>query len=180
MALKSGHMAHLSVPTATVARVNVFLNSVQSGGGSLYGYTSPNPRPGTTAAGLLCRMYLGWAKTHPALVQGVNHLAAIGPAADERVRYHMYYNYYATQVMRHFGGQVWTKWNESLREHLVATQEKSGHSAGSWAVPNWEKAAHDTESGGRLYYTSLATMILEVYYRHMPIYTETAADEFSL
>ena len=32
----------------------------------------------------------------------------------------------------------------------------------------------DMEGGtaGRLYYTSLATMTLEVYYRHMPLYHE--------
>ena len=38
-----------------------------------------------------------------------------------------------------------------------------------------------TDKGGRLYCTSLATMILEVYYRHLPIYGKKAAeDEFEL
>jgi hypothetical protein len=36
---------------------------------------------------------------------------------------------------------------------------------------------HGSERGGRLYCTSMATMILEVYYRHMPIYGKQAATE---
>ena len=51
------------------------------------------------------------------------------------------------------------------------------HAKGSWdPVPG----SHNGR-GGRLYFTSMATMILEVYYRHMPIYGEKAAeDEFPL
>ena len=31
--------------------------------------------------------------------------------------------------------------------------------------------------GGRLYCTALATMILEVYYRHMPLYTDLSTKD---
>ena len=42
-------------------------------------------------------------------------------------------------------------------------------------------AGHGARVGGRLYNTALATMILEVYYRHMPIYAQQAAeDDFPL
>ena len=44
----------------------------------------------------------------------------------------MYYNYYATQVLHHWGGRHWEKWNERMRSRLVSTQTKSGHGAGSW------------------------------------------------
>jgi hypothetical protein len=41
---------------------------------------------------------------------------------------------------------------------------------------SWNKRAGAT---GRLYCTLLATMILEVYYRHLPIYgTQSVDDEF--
>ncbi len=182
MALKSGHMGNLSVPNRTVLLVDKFLTSVQSDGGAVYGYMDRSKaRPSTTAAGLLCRMYLGTGKDHPGMARGIENLSKLGPAADERAtRFHMYYNYYATQVLRHYGGEAWEKWNGLLRDFLVKTQQSTGHQAGSWTVPNWEAGAHDTEMGGRLYYTSLATMILEVYYRHMPIYREDAAEEFPL
>jgi len=184
MALKSGHMGHMIVPSTTVRGVSRYLNSVQVDGGSQYGYTGPrNDRPSMTAVGLLSRMYLGWDKENPALQRGVKLLSDHGPAPDEdHTRFHMYYNYYATQVMRHHGGQPWQQWNNVMREMLVRRQSTTGHETGSWDIPNVDSVdPHDTENGGRLYYTSLATMILEVYYRHMPIYGEKVAeDEFPL
>jgi hypothetical protein len=77
----------------------------------------------------------------------------------------MYFNYYATQVMHQWGGEEWTKWNNVMRERLVQTQKKTGHAAGSWDL-----ADPHGGTGGRLYMTCLATMTLEVYYRHLPIY----------
>ena len=29
----------------------------------------------------------------------------------------MYYNYYATQVMRHWEGEEWEKWNKVMRDY---------------------------------------------------------------
>ena len=89
----------------------------------------------------------------------------------------MYYNYYATQVMHHYGGEQWTKWNTQMRDFLVATQSTEGHEYGSWffrGAADMGSGPADMEGGtaGRLYYTSLATMTLEVYYRHMPLYHE--------
>ena len=77
----------------------------------------------------------------------------------------MYFNYYATQVMHHYEAPGWNTWNDQLRDRLVKTQSKYGHERGSWYF-------HDKHSlaGGRLYNTAICTMILEVYYRHMPLY----------
>ena len=55
-------------------------------------------------------------------------------------------------------------------------QSSRGHEAGSW-----DPRGDFTDVGGRLYMTSLAVLTLEVYYRHMPLYTEKSADdEFEL
>jgi hypothetical protein len=54
-----------------------------------------------------------------------------------------------------------------MREILVNSQETQGHQAGSWTP----KDRHD-KTGGRLYVTALATCILEVYYRHLPIFRQ--------
>lgn len=173
MALKSGHMAYLNVPPPTIVGAVKFLDSVQADSGSKYGYTSPGAGQATTAIGLLSRMYLGWKKDNAALQRGVQYLAATGPSKTN-----MYYNYYATQVMRHNEGDEWTKWNKEMRDWLVDTQGKNGHEKGSWFMKGGD---HGAESGGRLYCTSMATMILEVYYRHMPIYAKQASeDEFPL
>jgi len=173
MALKSGHMGYLQVPPATIQGCYKFLDSVAANSGATYGYTTPGAGQATTAVGLLCRMYMGWKKEEPALQRGVDQLAKWGPSKGN-----MYYNYYATQVMRHTGGKRWDVWNKELRDYLVVSQEKgNGHSSGSWTIGS----DHGARSGGRLYTTTLATMILEVYYRHMPIYAKQAAeDEFPL
>jgi hypothetical protein len=173
MALKSGHMGYLQVPPATIQGCYKFLDSVAANSGATYGYTTPGAGQATTAVGLLCRMYMGWKKEEPALQRGVAQLAKWGPSKGN-----MYFNYYATQVMRHTGGKQWDVWNKELRDYLVGSQEKgNGHSSGSWAIGS----DHGARSGGRLYTTTLATMILEVYYRHMPIYAAQAAeDEFPL
>jgi len=168
MALKSGHMAYLHVPPITIQKASRFLDSVQRNDGANYGYTSPGDGPATSAIGLLCRMYLGWPKDHPALERGVRWLAGRGPSKTD-----MYYNYYATQVLRHYEGDLWKNWNNEMRDQLVNSQATQGHEEGSWYVD----AGHQTERGGRLYVTSMATMILEVYYRHMPIYRKQSIEE---
>jgi len=64
-----------------------------------------------------------------------------------------------------------------MRPKLVNTQAKAGPDKGSWYIGG----DHGASSGGRLYCTSMCAMVLEVYYRHMPIYKQDAADdEFQL
>jgi hypothetical protein len=64
-----------------------------------------------------------------------------------------------------------------MRDQLVNTQSKVGLEKGSWYIGG----DHGAKSGGRLYDTSMATMILEVYYRHMPLFKQDAAeDDFPL
>ena len=167
MALKSGHMAYLQVPPVVVKKAAAFLDSVQADGGATYGYTSPGAGKATTAVGLLCRMYLGWKKDEPALARGVKLLGDQGPLND------MYYNYYATQVMRHWEDDAWKKWNAVMRDQLVNSQSKAGHEAGSWFMASDPHCRH----GGRLYCTSMATMVLEVYYRHLPIYAKQSTEQ---
>ncbi|TWT48147.1 hypothetical protein Pla22_51480 [Rubripirellula amarantea] len=171
MALKSGYMGHLSVPPITIQGSVMFLDKVGSNNGAFYGYDKPATafRQGTTAIGLLCRMYTGWDKTHPGIVEGVSNLANAGVKKDD-----LYYNYYAAQVLRQYGGEKWEKYNVELRDWLVGIQSQDSGSKGSWYI---DSKVHGMESGGRLLQTSFATMILEVYYRHMPLYSNSASDE---
>jgi hypothetical protein len=169
MALKSGHMAYLRIPPIVVQKAMHFLDSVAANSGANYGYNKPGSGDATTAIGLLSRMYLGWKKDHPGLARGAKWISDQGPAKSPA---NMYYNYYATQVMRHWEGDEWKKWNESMREWLVNSQVQEGPEAGSWySNSRWGSR------GGRLYYTAMATMILEVYYRHLPIYRQQSTEE---
>ncbi len=159
-------LAGLEVPSETFVRAEGFLDSVQSDDGAVYGYQKPDKAPSPTAVGLLSRMYLGWPRTDSRLARGVAYLEKLGSSRTD-----MYFNYYATQVLHHYEGQGWDAWNTALRDRLVATQSHRGHEHGSWYF-------HDEhgKSGGRLYTTAMCVMILEVYYRHMPLYGKRAVE----
>jgi len=160
MALKSAQMAGLIVPTPTIGLAKRFLDSVQTESGARYGYTNAQPRQSTTAIGLLMRMYTGWGRERPALYRGIQYLVAWGPSQTN-----LYYDFYATQVLHHWGGAEWTAWNQKLRDYLIRTQASTGHESGSWHFPD-EHGDH----GGRLYSTAMAVLTLEVYYRFLPLY----------
>jgi hypothetical protein len=86
----------------------------------------------------------------------------------------MYYYYYATQVLYHFGGEAWEKWNPRMRDALIARQDKGTdqpHQKGSWSPA---RDAHGG-AGGRVMITSLSLLTLEVYYRHRPLCQEPGA-----
>lgn len=176
MALKSGYMGHLSVPPKTIQGSILFLDKVQAKDGAVYGYMQPGQnRPSCTAIGLLCRMYTGWDKNHPGIVNGVKELSRVGVLKKD-----IYYDYYAAQVLRHYGGTQWDKFNVELRDWLVSSQAQEAGAKGSWYFAD-SQSHRGPKEGGRLACTAFATMILEVYYRHMPLYADAAAeDEFPL
>ena len=162
MALKSGQMAELNVPQATLDKAKQWLVIVGGEGDNegRFGYTNNSPNLTMTAEGLLCLQYLGGERNDPRLVAGSRVLAENLPTKETS-----YYWYYGTQVMFHMQGEPWQKWNAALRNTLVETQVKQGSMAGTWDPnDNWEK------TGGRVYATSLRLLMLEVYYRHLPLY----------
>ena len=167
MALKSARIGRLFVSRETTEKTKGFLNSVQDGGGAFYGYLTPVKEPGPTSVGLLLRMYLGWTRQDDRLRRGVNYLAHLGPSKSD-----MYFNYYATQVLHHYGGRNWPSWNETMREFLIKSQARTGHESGSWFFADPHGSV-----GGRHYTTAVCTMILEVYYRYMPLYGELTAED---
>ncbi|HPP52672.1 MAG TPA: hypothetical protein PK777_06975, partial [Thermoguttaceae bacterium] len=95
-------------------------------------------------------------------------------AADRPTR-DAYYWYYATQVMFQMAGPHWEAWNNRLRPYLETSQMKEGPLAGSWdpVRPVPDRFAHD---GGRFYVTAMHLLMLEVYYRHLPLF-KTLRDE---
>ncbi len=170
MALKSGEMAGLSVPKDVYSGVAKWLDSVESK--TAKGQFAYHPsRPASlamTAEGLLMRQYLGTGRTDARLVAGADYLRQHLPDLADR---DAYYWYYATQVMFHMQGAHWDEWNTRLRDTLVSTQLKDGDPNGSWSPdrPTPEKWG---AAGGRHYVTCMNLLMLEVYYRHLPLYIE--------
>lgn len=165
MALKSGQIAGLYVPHESWGLVQKWLDKVE-GKGKQRGQFRYQPGQGyklaMTAEGLLCRRYLGATVNDPSIVQGANHLLQHLPQKNKDSSY---YWYYATQFMFHLSPEYWDKWNEVQNDLLTNSQIKEGRHFGTWDPrDNWER------QGGRLYATSLRVMMLEVFYRHQPLY----------
>jgi len=68
-------------------------------------------------------MYMGATIEDESLDNSIIFLANQGVSKTD-----IYFDYYATQVFRHYGGQEWKEWNVVMREHLIDTQDRSnGH-----------------------------------------------------
>jgi hypothetical protein len=72
----------------------------------------------------------------------------------------MYFKYYASKAFQRYGGAAWERWKARMHEELAASQEEAGVAAGSWHFAGG--GDHGSSRGGRLYCTSLATMILQL------------------
>ncbi|MEM7452946.1 MAG: prenyltransferase/squalene oxidase repeat-containing protein [Planctomycetota bacterium] len=182
MALQSARAPEvgLRVDNATLSLADYFLDKVSSsrqlqrasGGantrivGSLYGYQPGEPPTAAmTAEALLCRMYLGWDRSDPRLRAGIDWLMEKHlPERGERMN--IYYWYYGSQLMHHYGGEDWERWNSRIKQLLLSTQETRGRYPGSWDPDPFRWG----EGGGRIYTTALCVCTLEVYYRHLPLF----------
>ncbi|MGQ9503305.1 MAG: hypothetical protein ACUVQG_00205 [Thermogutta sp.] len=171
LAIRSGQLAGLKINESPLVRAERFLDTCGVGPEpyklSEYCYQpGGEPKISLTACGLLTRQYLGWKKDNVHLLAGVKKIMTQLPPAGGQSLGSLYYYYYATQVLHHMEGEEWDLWNHRMREHLIRTQEKSGHRAGSWSPEGCDWG----HRGGRIYATSLALMILQEYYRHLPLY----------
>jgi hypothetical protein len=175
--LKSGQMAGLNVSGRTLQKVGRFLDQVETKEKGGYSYLpGGEATEAMTAVGLLCRQYLGTNPRNPGLLAGVKYLRGKPPGTTGN----LYYEYYATQVLHHMGGEHWQLWNlgpagtgkGGVRDSLLAKQDKGvggrAHQAGSWATDG------GSAGGGRMMATSLSLLTLEVYYRHLPLYRREA------
>jgi hypothetical protein len=176
MALQSAKMAGLEVPEDHFLRVERFLDRVALEDGSRYPYQRGGEvRLSMTAEALLCRQYLGWKRDDPRLVAGVKWITSPENLVNYNKDRDVYTWYYATQVAHHMEGDYWKRWNAVMRQAVPEHQVSRGREAGSWdperpTPDQW--AAH----GGRLYVTCLSLYMLEVYYRHLPIYSKIYTD----
>lgn len=165
MALISGRSAGIHVEHSTLAAVQSYLDRVSVENGAGYCYQEGRPPSQTmTAEGLLCRQYLGWPRERQEMAIGLNTLVQDWPMSRDAMN--VYYWYYATQSLHHYGGSGWTIWNNNMKQVLPELQVTRGNEAGSWSP----QADEYGNASGRLYTTCFSIYCLEVYYRHLPLY----------
>jgi len=165
MALKSAKQAGIEVPSRPFLAAGRWLDTVSSTSSpGLYAYQPGRPAtPAMTAEGLFVQEILGRATHEPRMRQSVELI--MGNLPDWKNNLNTYYWYYATLALFHQQGGPWQRWNDALTAQLLPNQHKRGPRAGSWdAEGEW---AH---VGGRVYQTALCTLMLEVYYRYLPLF----------
>ncbi len=171
MALKSAGAAGVEVPPECWYRTFGFIQSMSHPQGYLQ-YANTQRRYGVAlaAVGLLCREYLGWPRDSDDLARTAELLLQHPPDWDKLADYpelhSMYYWYYATLALHHLGGSYWERWNQQMRDMLIAHQETQGHRSGSWPPDGLWARQH----AGRIYSTALCVLNLEIYYRYLPLY----------
>ena len=176
MALKSAKVAGLSVNHASFDGAIKFVDKCEiknaAAGDSGYGPASRySYQPGSEsnarrcAIGNLARQFLGWKKEDlQSSVElfvkegGVPSWGANGESVD------LYYWYYGTLCVFQQGGDVWKRWNESMKKALVENQCKQGDEAGSW-----NPVGSFASEWGRVGQTALGCLCLEVYYRYLQL-----------
>jgi hypothetical protein len=184
MALKSAEMAGIDVPQESFDRISAYLDKVQDEEGWRYKYriVERDYSKTMTAEAVLCRQYLGWDRDDLRMRKAVDYLLQspivmpsiqlAGSRRSDGTNPEVYYWYYASQTMHHYGGEEWEAWNANLREVLPAIQEKKGREQGSWSPRDDEWGS----VGGRLFMTSLCLYTLEIYYRHLPLYQQAGEE----
>lgn len=175
MALKSAQLAGVDVSADSFAAAAAWLELVGSpanrGPTGSYAYQPGRPpNLAMTAEGMFVQHLLGRRPDEPRMQASAAILSQSLPDWDSYLD--TYYWYYATLAMFQQGGQAWERWNHALTGQLLPHQEKRGPRAGSW-----EPAGKWAPTAGRVYQTALCTLMLEVYYRYLPLYDiESPAD----
>jgi hypothetical protein len=170
MAMISGRRAGIEVDDAALRAARNWIDHVSlAQRPGRYAY-QPGQRftPSMTAEGLFVLQLIGVSREEPRMSGSVEYVLEHPPHWDDRPN--TYYWYYATLALFQHQGDAWTRWNDALKQVLLAHQRTSGPAAGSWDPhDNWSRI------GGRVYQTALCTLCLEVYYRYLPMYAATSA-----
>jgi Squalene-hopene cyclase C-terminal domain/Prenyltransferase and squalene oxidase repeat len=166
LALKSAREAEIPIRQDTLDQTRYFFKSCQTADGrTAYQSGDGAGSDAITAVGMLTHLLLLKDPKAPLVKTSARHLVAQADRYGKQVRggnAEFYALYNATLAMYQVGGDQWNRWNDAIRDAVVANQTAgSGCDRGSWDP----KGTYGGGDGGRIYSTALATLMLEVYYR---------------
>ncbi|MHC4093783.1 MAG: carboxypeptidase regulatory-like domain-containing protein, partial [Planctomycetota bacterium] len=164
MALSSAQTAGIEVPAEAFQSARAWLRRAEPQPG-LYAYRPKKPvTPTMTAEAMFVQQLLGARRNESHLQVSARFISRNFPDWEEGLN--TYNWYYTTLALFHYRGPSWSRWNEALTAELLEHQNTTGSRAGSWD-PDGKWAG----VGGRVYQTALCTLMLEVYYRYLPMYS---------
>ncbi len=167
-ALKAAHLTGLGIPGVDEAldKSMDFIKKWQGNEGG-FGYTGPENRLSLTGVGVLCTYF--WKESKDRTVkEGIDFL--LGKVTEVKYKggktpADLYGWYYDTQACLMFGGSAWSKWNKMFQEEIVDNQSPDG----SWPPTGGAHLQPKPDGAGPYYRTTLCCLMLEVFYRYMPI-----------
>ncbi len=172
MGLKAAEKAGVPVPAGVIDRAKAYVRASTDPGGGVYYSHRSNVTLGSTGAGVFARCMFGMTEGSW-IEKGLAYLEANeegGPGWGGRGHnfQYLYAWYYRTLASFQVQGRAWREWNRKLRPHLVSTQRTQGHAAGSWPIIDYSQA-------GTSYATAMCVLMLETYYRYLPMANDRTA-----
>ncbi len=165
VALRAANNAEIPVPEQTIEKAVAYVKSCADPMGG-YGYQGPGRKPQTTAAGAVSLQLLGYHEDET-IPGALDYLASLpvewGNGGD--ISYYYYFHYYAIQANYQAGGKYWANWHPRVRELFLNRQNPDG----SWDMPGGAEGA-DVVGENKVYWTSMASLVLEVYMHFLPAY----------
>lgn len=173
MALKSARKVGIPFPNEVYEKAVAFLREITREDGAV-GYEIGGAGGGwrttsaLTAVGMNALLFMGAEAADPRVQKALTIILAALPKAPRpqgngwNPRADIYFWYHGSLALSRLGGQEWAVWNARVKEILLALQDREGDLKGSWRLAGDPWGEH----AGRIYFTALAIMALEVYYRY--------------
>ena len=120
----------------------------------------------TRGVGVLCLQLFGAGQT-PEIRDELHKISTYDYDRldwDKAPKGSLYGWYYATQCMFQAGGKMWKSWNSKFQKMLEINQNPIGY----WTWPSKGHAPFD-DLTKKIYATCLCSLMLTVYYRHLPM-----------
>ena len=171
-ALKAAKRLNLSISglDSTIASASIFVSQRQGADGG-FGYRQTGDKASLAGVGILSLQFLDasyrsraprafdyWFKKTPQFSYNDGDCD-------------LYAAYYINQATFNYGGNYWKKWNEQMRPTLLNAQSEDGSFPMEATDLDSQPAPSVTYTGrdSTLYRTTLCTLMLEVYYRYLPV-----------
>jgi hypothetical protein len=164
LALRSGTMSDLRVRSASLKMIK----------GMIPDLDREDRTPLNAACGMVIRMYAGYKRDDPEVIDRAKTLVANLPRWEEGKMDFRYF-FLGTLAMFKVGGDYRKRWNGVIRDMLIENQVgahggEEHHGAWPQADVISSEAANASPRASRTYATALCAMTLEVYYRYLPTY----------
>ena len=166
VALRAANNAEIPIPQSTFDRAIAYIKSCADPRGG-FGYKNRSRRTAMTAAGILS-LQLAGNYNDPTLPKALDHLSSLPVkwSTAGGARYYFYFHYYAMQAQYQAGGKHWNEWHPRVRELFLSKQNKNG----SWNVPSGSSEKASVVGINKVYWTAMATLVMEVYMHFLPAY----------